>query len=541
VPSLWRISTRGYAQPTRPVKNEGCEAPTRGMYHAVTVEDVNALGALLSTPTSLITCIEGHNLKTQTVSRSELLSYNTDWMGKYQGKSKVVIKPKSTEEVSAIVRYCADKNIAIVPQGGNTGLVGGGVPVFDEIILNLGNMNKIRNFDPVSGIVTCDAGIVLQVLDNYLAESGYTVPLDLGAKGSCQIGGNVATNAGGLRVIRYGPLRGTVLGIEAVLADGRILNCLKTLRKDNTGLDLKQLFIGSEGSLGIITGVSILASPRLAAKNVAVFALNSYQAIEKAFVKTRQHLGEILSAFEFFDQACHRIQQAHATNPKRIFETGGDSPFFALVETTGSNKDHDDEKLATLLEDLLESKTIIDGVLAQDATQLTSIWELRELITEAAGKTGKVFKYDLSLPTSVMYEVVDATRSHLKSLGLYKGEGRDGVVKSVIGFGHFGDGNIHLNVIADSYAPEVQSALEPYVYRWVSKRHGSISAEHGLGLQKVGYILLAQDISNVGIMRRIKHILDPGNILNPYKFVQPKKMPHARTKDKTVIADSVEC
>lgn len=499
----------------------GTYHPQRGSYSTVQPEDIHAFRNILSGKASLLTSIEGCDANVEFVPESELESYNVDWMGKYRGYSKVVLKPKTTEEVSEIVRYCHDCNLAIVPQGGNTGLVGGSVPVHDEIILNLGNMNKIRSFDEVSGIVTCDAGVILENLDNYLAEYNYTVPLDLGAKGSCQIGGNIATNAGGLRVIRYGSLRGTVLGLEVVLPDGRILDNLSTLRKNNTGFDLKQLFIGSEGSIGVITAVSLLAAPKLKAKNVAVLSLDSYDAIQKAFIKTRQHVGEILSAFEFFDQAGHRIQQAHSGSPKKVFEDGEDAPFFVLIETTGSNKDHDDQKLTALLEDLLESEIVTNGVLAQDNTQFTSLWELRETITEAAGKTGKVFKYDVSLPVSSMYSVVERTREHLGELGLYKGEGKDGKVKSVIGFGHFGDGNIHLNVIADSYAPEIQDALEPFIYKFVASHRGSISAEHGLGLQKAPHIGFSQPPLSVDLMHQIKAILDPKSIFNPYKFLYP--------------------
>ncbi|KIJ53409.1 hypothetical protein M422DRAFT_222738 [Sphaerobolus stellatus SS14] len=514
--AAFRLHTRSFA--TSPVVTS--DYPKRGSYTQLTPKHVSELVRLLTSSGSLTTSLQGVDSTVQAVSAEELEGFNVDWMGKYRGHSQVVIKPKTTQEVSAIVKYCADNNIAVVPQGGNTGLVGGSVPVHDELVINLGAMNNIRNFDKISGIVTCDAGVILESLDNYVAEFGYTVPLDLGAKGSCQIGGNIATNAGGLRVIRYGSLRGTVLGLEVVLPDGRVLNALNTLRKDNTGFDLKQIFIGSEGSVGIITGVSILTAPRLPAKNVAVLALDSYDSVQKAFVKTRQHLGEILSAFEFFDQAGHKIQQSHAMSPRKTLETGEDAPFFVIIETTGSNKDHDDEKLTGLLEDLLESETILDGVLSQDATQFASIWELREGITEAAGKTGKVYKYDVSLPVSTMYDLVLATRKRLEEQGLYKGEGGDGFVKSVIGFGHFGDGNIHLNVIAESYTSEVQSALEPFVYEFVSGHRGSISAEHGLGLQKTAHIGYSQGELNVEIMRKIKQLLDPKNICNPYKFVQ---------------------
>lgn len=210
--------------------------------------------------------------------------YNEDWMRKYKGQSKLVLRPKTTEQISQIVKYCNEQKLAVVPQGGNTGLVGGSIPVFDEIIISLAGMNKIRSFDSVSGILKCDAGLILENADNALSEEGYIFPLDLGAKGSCHVGGNVATNAGGLRLLKYGSLHGSVLGLEAVLPDGTIYNSMNSLRKDNTGYDLKQLFIGSEGTLGLITGVSILCPSRPQVVNIAFLAVSSYEAVQKVFV-----------------------------------------------------------------------------------------------------------------------------------------------------------------------------------------------------------------------------------------------------------------
>jgi (R)-2-hydroxyglutarate---pyruvate transhydrogenase len=200
--------------------------------------------------------------KSTGASSDDLSAYNTDWLNKYHGHSQLILRPRDTLQVSKILKYCNDRNLAIVPQGGNTGLVGGGVPLFDEIILSTQLMNKVIKMDSVSGILSCQAGCVLEQLDNYAAERGFMMPLDLGAKGSCHIGGNLATNAGGLRLLRYGSLHGTVLGLEAVLADGTILSDMRGLRKDNTGYDVKQLFIGSEGTLGIITACAILTPPR---------------------------------------------------------------------------------------------------------------------------------------------------------------------------------------------------------------------------------------------------------------------------------------
>jgi FAD/FMN-containing dehydrogenase len=266
--------------------------------------------------------------------------YNSDWMRKYRGQAKLVLKPGSTEEVSKILKYCNDNMLAVVPQGGNTGLVGGSVPVFDEIVLNLQRLDKIRSFDDVSGILVADAGVILEVADNFLAEKKHIFPLDLGAKGSCHIGGNVATNAGGLRLLRYGSLHGNVLGIEAVLPDGTIIDDLLTLRKNNTGYDLKQLFIGGEGTIGIITAISILCPQRSQAVNVAYFGLESYEHAQKAFRAAKNHLGEILSAFEMMDG---RTQKLLKTGAGKKLPLEGDHPFYCLIETSGSNTDHDSE------------------------------------------------------------------------------------------------------------------------------------------------------------------------------------------------------
>ncbi|KAE8267425.1 hypothetical protein A4X09_0g4925 [Tilletia walkeri] len=475
------------------------------------------LAKCLSTPsTSILTTIAAPEVGVQAVSADELDAYNNDWMDKYHGSSACIIRPKTTDEVSKVMRYCFENRIAVVPQGGNTGLVGGGVPVFDEVIVNLSGLNKIRSFDEVAGTLVCDAGCVLEVLDNFVGEKGYMMPLDLGAKGSCHIGGNVATNAGGLRFLRYGSLHGNVLGLEVVLPDGTVLDGLSTLRKDNTGFDLKQLFIGSEGTIGLITGVSIITPRKPNAVNVAVFAVPSFEAVQTTFTTVKQHCGEILSAFEFFDAQSFELVQGYATRAVRDpFEDR--HPFYVLIETSGSKKEHDDEKLEGLLEHLLESETITDGVLAQDTTQVSGLWALRESIPEAAGKMGKVFKYDLSMPVEKMNELVDVMRARFEEKGMM-GEGKG--IKTVVGYGHIGDGNLHINIVADSYAPEIEAVIEPYIYEWIAEQNGSISAEHGLGLMKATKIGYSKSQTSIEYMKKIKAAFDPEGILNPYKYIQ---------------------
>ncbi|KAG5368735.1 D-lactate dehydrogenase [cytochrome] 2 [Yarrowia sp. C11] len=448
--------------------------------------------------------------------KDDLDFYNTDWMRKFRGQSQVVLKPQTTEQVSKIMAYCNDKRIAVVPQGGNTGLVGGAVPVFDEIVVSLSNMNKVRSFDDVSGILVADAGVILEAADNYLAERGYMFPLDLGAKGSCQIGGNVATNAGGLRLLRYGSLHGSVLGLEVVLPNGKVVNMLSKLRKDNTGYDLKQLFIGSEGTLGVITAVSILCPQRPSSRNVAYLAVDSYDKVQKAFIEAKKGLGEILSAFELMDGRSQGWVQQHCDLTRPV---DTESPFFILIETAGSNKEHDDAKLEAFLEDVMEKEIVSDGVVASDETQFQNLWAWRERITEVIGKEGGVYKYDISIPLPQLYNIVDDLRAVFESKNMISKTDASKPVVDVIGYGHVGDGNLHLNIMTREYSDRVSEVLEPWIYQWVQKVNGSISAEHGIGLIKKPYIHYSKDEDNLELMGQLKEYYDPKKIMNPYKYI----------------------
>ncbi|KIW07429.1 uncharacterized protein PV09_02269 [Verruconis gallopava] len=452
-----------------------------------------------------------------SASETDLESFNVDWMNKYRGKSQLVLKPSSTEQVSQILRYCNEHRLAVVPQGGNTGLVGGSVPVFDEIVLSTAKMDKIRSFDDVSGILVADAGVILEVADNFLKEHNHIFPLDLGAKGSCHIGGNVATNAGGLRLLRYGSLHGNVLGIEAVLPDGTIVDDLSKLRKNNTGYDIKQLFIGGEGTIGIITAVSILCPQRSSAVNVAYFGLESYEKVQEAFRNAKEQLGEILSAFELMDTHAQKLlKRAKGDGFKLPLEN--EHPFYCLIETSGSNSDHDNEKLQAFLEHVLESGIVSDGVVAQDQTQINELWATREGVPEASAHWGGVYKYDLSIPIKDLYSLVVDTRERLTKAGLV-GDTDEYPCVDVVGYGHMGDSNLHLNVCVRRYDKAVEKLLEPFVYEWVAKVNGSISAEHGLGIQKKPYIGYSRSETMIKMMKDIKQLYDPNGIMNPYKYI----------------------
>lgn len=448
---------------------------------------------------------------------TDLEFYNEDWMRKYRGQSSLALRPKTTEQISEILKYCNDNKLAVVPQGGNTGLVGGSVPVFDEIVISLAGMSKIRSFDPVSGILKCDAGLILENADNFLAEQGYIFPLDLGAKGSCHVGGNIATNAGGLRLLRYGSLHGSVLGLEVVLPDGTIYTSMDSLRKDNTGYDLKQLFIGSEGTLGVITGVSILCPPRPQAFNVAFLAVSSYEAVQKVFIAARRELSEILSAFEFMDGRSQVLTARHLKADHPI--ESGQYPFYILIETSGSVKEHDDEKLEGFLEKVMEEGLVEDGTIAQDQTQFQNLWAWRESIPEASTMAGGVYKYDVSLPLVDLYLLVEVVDERLKKAGISDVQDENKPVVGAIGYGHIGDGNLHLNVCVRQYSKEIEKILEPFVYEWIESKKGSISAEHGLGFQKKNYIGYSKNDEEIKLMKELKKHYDPNLILNPYKYI----------------------
>lgn len=436
---------------------------------------------------------------------ADLEPFNEDWMHKYKGQCRLVLKPGSTEHVSKILRYCNEHKLAVVPQGGNTGLVGGSIPVFDEIVISMSRMNTIHAFDDMSGSLVLDAGCILEVADQYVAERGYIFPLDLGAKGSCHVGGNVSTNAGGLRLLRYGSLHGSVLGMEVVLPDGTIMDDMCTLRKNNTGYDLKQLFIGAEGTLGIVTKLVVQCAQRSPAVNVALLGLESYEKAQSAFREAKSQLSEILSAFELMDGTSQRLVHKVRGGTKPLED---DYPFYCLVETSGSNSEHDYEKLEKFLEHVMSNDVIADGVVAQDATQIRTFWSWREGITECIGHWGGTYKYDVSIPLSDMYSIVHDVKTRLSDAGLL-GDTENHPVVDVVGYGHMGDSNLHLNICVRRYDKNVEKVLEPYVYEWIEKRQGSISAEHGLGLAKKNYIGYSRNETMIGLMQQIKTLYDP--------------------------------
>ncbi|VVC32814.1 Hypothetical protein CINCED_3A004019 [Cinara cedri] len=327
----------------------------RGSYATVDSKDIDYFNKLL-----------GAN---NFITGEEVKSYNEDWLKSVSGFSKFVLKPKTTEQVSEILKYCYKHNIAICVQGGNTGLVGGSVPVFDEVILSTSAMNNIISFDKLSGVLVCQAGCVLENLMNYVQNEGFIMPFDLGAKGTCQIGGNLATNAGGLRLIKYGSLQGSVLGLQSVLADGQILNCLNTLRKDNTGYHLKHMFIGSEGTLGVITKVAIQCPNTPKYVNVAFIGLKSFNKVLSFFSLTRKQLSGSLSSFELMDSEAIKSVQ---TNIGLKCPIDDSFEFYVLLELSADNN-FINLAIEELLEKALAEEIIVDATVADQPSQIQKI------------------------------------------------------------------------------------------------------------------------------------------------------------------------
>ena len=525
----------------------GIDLPPRGDFATLTDEDVAFFREVLegSRAGDDKTSFSSSSSKVR-VDAGSLATANEDWMKKYRGRSKVLLLPSTTGEVSRVLARCNARGLAVVPQGGNTGLVGGGVPVHDEVVVNLRNMRSVVSVDRSAGVVVTEAGVVLEDLESAANARGLTVPLDLGAKGKCQIGGNVSTNAGGLRLVRYGSLRGTVLGLEVVLADGRVLDLLRTLRKDNTGYDLKQLFIGAEGTLGLITKIALVAPPRPIATNVAFAGAPSFDAAVAAMRLAKQSLGGALSAFEFLDRASLELVLRELTGTKDPLPHAK-SPFYVVVEVAETEKRaalaKARRRLAAFANDAKRRGFVTAFVVGANAKHASALWNLRERISLALKRAGATYKYDLSLPTETMYDVVEALRARvLRAKRKEESDEKktdssaffDYDTVSVMGYGHLGDGNLHLNVSSPGgYHAALLSLVEPFVYEWTAAAKGSVSAEHGVGAMKRDQLEYSKPSEAIEIMRGVKAMLDPKGILNPYKVLParnttPDHQPRAR-------------
>ena len=450
------------------------------------------------------------------LTEGDLSAYEIDWRRRWHGRALAVVRPGSTDEVAAVVRACIAHGLSIVPQGGNTGLVGGGVPDGSgtQVLLSLQRMNRLRGIDSANLTLTADAGCVLQTLQEAARAQGLLLPLSLAAQGSCTLGGNLATNAGGTQVLRWGNARDLCLGLEVVTAQGEIWPGLSGLRKDNTGYDLRDLYIGSEGTLGIITAAVMKLAPLPAATTTALAACATLHDCVALLTRARHRLGSGLTGFEVMGRfALDLVARHFPALPQPL----PGAPWTVLLEQS------DNEGLAparerfeTLLGAALEAGEVTDAVIAESLTQAAALWEVRESIPLAQAEEGINVKHDISLPVSSIAQYVQRTDTALTAAF-------PGV--RLVNFGHLGDGNLHYNVQAPlgqdaaAFLAAHEESINALVYDALAPFGGSFSAEHGIGLLKLDDLAARKSPVALALMRRIKAALDPQGLMNPGRVV----------------------
>ncbi len=446
----------------------------------------------------------------------EIQPLTEDWRGRWKGSTPVLVKPASTEEASAAVKLCAEFGYAITPQGGNSGMVNGSVP-YGEVLISLRRMNQVREVDILNDAMTVEAGVILTSAQETAAQNGRFFPVSLGAEGVATIGGLISTNAGGVNVLRYGMMREQVLGIEAVLPDGTIWNGLRGLRKDNTGYDLKQLFIGAEGTLGIVTAATLKLYPQPAAKATAWVAVESPGHAVVLLAHAKAFSGGAVSCFELVSDRCMQLVMKHIPGvrdplPPPEGQEPGKAPWRVLMELSLPRAEGARETIEELLGLALERELALDAVFAENEAQASLLWKIRESIPLAEKAEGKALKHDVSVPVSRIAEflargdfvVQDATPG-----------------ATIVAFGHVGDGNMHYNVLpppgvdATGFVESGGLAATQAVYDLVLSLNGSISAEHGIGRLKVDELAARKSSAEMTMMRAVKQALDPENRMNP--------------------------
>ncbi|KAF1041546.1 MAG: putative FAD-linked oxidoreductase [Herbaspirillum frisingense] len=442
--------------------------------------------------------------------------YLTDQRGRFTGRAIAVLRPADTAEVAAIVKLCAHYRVPLVPQGGNTGLVLGSVPdqQGNAAVLSLRRLNRVRAVDPVNNTLTVEAGCILQTIQQEAAAAGRLFPLSLAAEGSCTIGGNLSTNAGGTGVLRYGNTRELCLGLEVVTAQGEVMSSLKGLRKDNTGYDLRDLFIGAEGTLGVITAAVLKLFPQPRAQVTALAALKTPAHALQLLSLAQARCGAALTGFELMSDFCLQLVCKHFADQRLPFAERHAQ--YVLLEISDSeSEEHARTLFEALIGDALEQQLIDDAVIASSIAQSKSLWQLRENISMAQAHEGKNIKHDISVPISRIAEFIEVTDKLVQ-------QASPGC--RMVTFGHLGDGNLHYNVsppegVADTAFIEQQHAINLVVHDSVDRFGGSISAEHGLGALKREEITRYKSPVELGLMRAIKLALDPHHLMNPGKVL----------------------
>ncbi|NGT14760.1 FAD-binding oxidoreductase [Achromobacter insolitus] len=453
---------------------------------------------------------------TVITAEADIAPWLSDWRGLYKGNAQAVVRPRTTAEVATCLALCQEASVPVVPRGGNTGLCGGATPDggVANVVLSLDRMNAVRSIDTIANTMVAEAGAILGNLRRAAQDAGRLLPLSLAAEDSSQIGGNVATNAGGVNVVRYGMARELVLGLEAVLPTGEIFHGLRTLRKDNTGYDLKQLLIGSEGTLGVITAVALRLFPRTDVRSVVLAAVESPAQALQLFEILFEQCGARLQAFEYFSGDCLDLVLAHAAGVQEPF--GQRYPAYVLVELADTA---DEAALNGLVENVigtaLERGLCLDAAVSASLAQLQALWKLREEISEAQRADGPHLKHDVSLPIERIPDFMESAEARVRAL--YPD------IRPFI-FGHFGDGNLHYNLSRPAGADRDWvavhgEAITDAVLDEVNRYGGSISAEHGIGQLKRDHFLHSKDALELRLMREIKAVLDPAGIMNPGKLL----------------------
>lgn len=438
----------------------------------------------------------------------DVYSRRVDWMTGAPCQAGAIVRPADTQQVAAIMQACHAVQQPVVTHGGLTGLVHGAEASPDELVISLERMSAIEEIDQVGGTLTVQAGAPLQRVQEAAKEIGLQFPLDLGARGSCTIGGNIATNAGGVRVIRYGMMRQQVLGLEAVMADGRVVSSMNRMLKNNAGFDLKQLFIGSEGTLGIVTRAVLRLQPPTPVEQTAMVACPSFEALTGLLGHMGKALGGSLGAFEVMWQNHYRLLTE--TLGRHTPPIANEHPFYVIIEALGSDAERNATQFSEALESALERELIVDAVIAQSTVQRDGLWAIREDIEGLVKGLAPVLTFDVSLPIADMQRYTEALEAQLNQ----RWENPRLVV-----FGHLGDGNLHISISVGSAEIEARREVEAMVYQPLAALGGSVSAEHGIGLEKRPWLSTCRSRAEIELMQTLKHALDPHRLLNRDKIL----------------------
>ena len=475
----------------------------------------------MSTDNPLITQLRSIVGPTNVLNEGDLSAWELDWRKRERGHALAVVRPASTAEVASVVKACAAAGVSIVPQGGNTGMVVGSTPDASgtQVVLSLTRMNQVRALDGANLTITVDAGCVLQAIQEVCEQAGFLFPLSLASEGSCTIGGNLGTNAGGTQVVRFGNTRELCLGLEVVTPQGEIWDGLTGLRKDNTGYDLRHLMIGSEGTLGVITGATMKLYPLPKAQLTAFAAVPSLDAAVQLLGLAHQHLSAGLTGFEVMGQFALSLVTKHFAQIKVPFQNT-DFPYCVVLENSDQESEaHARERFEHLLEVAMEQGCVVDAVVAESITQARALWHIRESIPLAQAQEGLNIKHDISIAVSRIPEFVRQTDALLQAA--YPGA-------RLVNYGHLGDGNLHYNVQApeggdaEAFLRDDEKGVNGIVYGMVDQYKGSISAEHGIGSLKRDKLVQHKSPVALDMMRAIKRALDPHNLMNPGRMLSIK-------------------